>query len=62
MLCAQDFLENDSVVACYDALLCFEKEVKAMDQLGFLNAVFSAVENCQETVEISNVNHELQVC
>ncbi|XP_009293455.1 high affinity cAMP-specific and IBMX-insensitive 3',5'-cyclic phosphodiesterase 8B isoform X1 [Danio rerio] len=55
------YLENSSVSACYNELIQLEHgEVRAQFKLRACNAVFTALEQCQEAVEISSEDHVIQ--
>ncbi|TRY64925.1 hypothetical protein DNTS_024612 [Danionella cerebrum] len=55
------YLENASVSACYNELIQLEHgEVRAQFKLRACNSVFTALEQCQEAVEISNEDHVIQ--
>uniref|UniRef100_A0A673HHP1 PDE8-like REC N-terminal domain-containing protein n=1 Tax=Sinocyclocheilus rhinocerous TaxID=307959 RepID=A0A673HHP1_9TELE len=56
------YLENSSVSACYNELIQLEHgEVRAQFKLRACNSVFTALEQCQEAVEISSEDHVIQV-
>ncbi|KAK7143174.1 hypothetical protein R3I93_014367 [Phoxinus phoxinus] len=55
------YLENSSVAACYNELIQLEHgEVRAQFKLRACNSVFTALEQCQEAVEISSEDHVIQ--
>uniref|UniRef100_A0A673H337 Phosphodiesterase n=1 Tax=Sinocyclocheilus rhinocerous TaxID=307959 RepID=A0A673H337_9TELE len=55
------YLENSSVSACYNELIQIEHgEVRAQFKLRACNSVFTALEQCQEAVEISSEDHVIQ--
>ncbi|XP_067280350.1 high affinity cAMP-specific and IBMX-insensitive 3',5'-cyclic phosphodiesterase 8B isoform X3 [Pseudorasbora parva] len=55
------YLENSSVSACYNELIQLEHgEVRAQFKLRACNSVFTALEQCQEAVEISSEDHVIQ--
>lgn len=55
------YLENSSVSACYNELIQLEHgEVRAQFKLRACNSVFTALEQCQEVVEISSEDHVIQ--
>uniref|UniRef100_A0A3P9KW90 Phosphodiesterase n=1 Tax=Oryzias latipes TaxID=8090 RepID=A0A3P9KW90_ORYLA len=57
----QRFVENSSVAACYNELLQIEHgEVRCQFKLRACNSVFTALEHCQEAVEITSEDHILQ--
>uniref|UniRef100_A0A3P9M9P0 Phosphodiesterase n=1 Tax=Oryzias latipes TaxID=8090 RepID=A0A3P9M9P0_ORYLA len=64
LLCAgfsRRFVENSSVAACYNELLQIEHgEVRCQFKLRACNSVFTALEHCQEAVEITSEDHILQ--
>uniref|UniRef100_A0A8C2IY73 PDE8-like REC N-terminal domain-containing protein n=1 Tax=Cyprinus carpio TaxID=7962 RepID=A0A8C2IY73_CYPCA len=56
------YLENSSVSVCYNELIQLEHgEVRAQFKLRACNSVFTALEQCQEAVEISSEDHVIQV-
>uniref|UniRef100_A0A8C1PWV9 Phosphodiesterase n=1 Tax=Cyprinus carpio TaxID=7962 RepID=A0A8C1PWV9_CYPCA len=58
----QRYLENSSVSVCYNELIQLEHgEVRAQFKLRACNSVFTALEQCQEAVEISSEDHVIQV-
>ena len=58
-------MENANVGACHNELLMLEHgEVQSMLKLQATSCLFSAIENCQDAVEITSLDHdksELQV-
>uniref|UniRef100_A0A3P9IJU9 Phosphodiesterase n=1 Tax=Oryzias latipes TaxID=8090 RepID=A0A3P9IJU9_ORYLA len=57
----QRFVENSSVAACYNELLQIEHgEVRCQFKLRACNSVFTALEHCQEAIEITSEDHILQ--
>uniref|UniRef100_A0A3Q3GZ72 Phosphodiesterase n=1 Tax=Labrus bergylta TaxID=56723 RepID=A0A3Q3GZ72_9LABR len=57
----QRFVENSSVSACYNELIQIEHgEVRCQFKLRACNSVFTALENCQEAVEITSEDHIIQ--
>ncbi|KAF6721736.1 High affinity cAMP-specific and IBMX-insensitive 3',5'-cyclic phosphodiesterase 8B [Oryzias melastigma] len=64
LLCAgfsRRFVENSSVAACCNELLQIEHgEVRCQFKLRACNSVFTALEHCQEAVEITSEDHILQ--
>lgn len=58
-------MENANVGACHNELLMLEYgEVQSMLKLRATSCLFSAIENCQDAVEITSLDHdksELQV-
>ncbi|CAM4665579.1 unnamed protein product [Leuciscus chuanchicus] len=55
------YLENSSVSACFNELIQLEHgEVRAQFKLRACNSVFTALEQCQEAVEISSEDHVIQ--
>ncbi|XP_060931444.1 high affinity cAMP-specific and IBMX-insensitive 3',5'-cyclic phosphodiesterase 8B isoform X4 [Limanda limanda] len=65
LLCAgfsRRFVENSSVSACYNELIQMEHgEVRCQFKLRACNSVFTALEHCQEAVEITNEDHIIQI-
>uniref|UniRef100_A0A8C5E373 Phosphodiesterase n=1 Tax=Gouania willdenowi TaxID=441366 RepID=A0A8C5E373_GOUWI len=56
------FVENSSVLACYNELVQIEHgEVRCHFKLRACNSVFTALEQCQEAVEITSEDHIIQV-
>ncbi|XP_054908408.1 high affinity cAMP-specific and IBMX-insensitive 3',5'-cyclic phosphodiesterase 8B isoform X1 [Poeciliopsis prolifica] len=64
LLCAgfsRRFVENSSVSACYNELIQIEHgEVRCHFKLRACNSVFTALEFCQEAVEITSEDHVIQ--
>ncbi|CAJ1070457.1 high affinity cAMP-specific and IBMX-insensitive 3'%2C5'-cyclic phosphodiesterase 8B isoform X1 [Xyrichtys novacula] len=64
LLCAgfsRRFLENSSVTTCYNELIQIEHgEVRCQFKLRACNSVFTALEHCQEAVEITSEDHIIQ--
>ncbi|XP_055009521.1 high affinity cAMP-specific and IBMX-insensitive 3',5'-cyclic phosphodiesterase 8B isoform X2 [Boleophthalmus pectinirostris] len=64
LLCAgfsRRFVENSSVSACYNELLQIEHgEVRCQFKLRACNSIFTALEQCQEAVEITSEDHIIQ--
>uniref|UniRef100_A0A8C6KQK2 Phosphodiesterase n=1 Tax=Nothobranchius furzeri TaxID=105023 RepID=A0A8C6KQK2_NOTFU len=57
----QRFVENSSVSACYNELIQIEHgEVRCQFKLRACNSVFTALEHCQEAVEITSEDHIIQ--
>ncbi|XP_051533150.1 high affinity cAMP-specific and IBMX-insensitive 3',5'-cyclic phosphodiesterase 8B-like isoform X1 [Myxocyprinus asiaticus] len=55
------YVENSSVSACYNELIQLEHgEVRAQFKLRACNSVFTALEQCQEAVEISSEDRVIQ--
>uniref|UniRef100_A0A8C5E3A0 Phosphodiesterase n=1 Tax=Gouania willdenowi TaxID=441366 RepID=A0A8C5E3A0_GOUWI len=55
------FVENSSVLACYNELVQIEHgEVRCHFKLRACNSVFTALEQCQEAVEITSEDHIIQ--
>ncbi|XP_023678970.1 high affinity cAMP-specific and IBMX-insensitive 3',5'-cyclic phosphodiesterase 8B [Paramormyrops kingsleyae] len=55
------FLESSSVSACYNELIQMERgEVRSRFKLRACNSLFTALENCQEAVEITSEDHVIQ--
>ncbi|XP_055009529.1 high affinity cAMP-specific and IBMX-insensitive 3',5'-cyclic phosphodiesterase 8B isoform X10 [Boleophthalmus pectinirostris] len=65
LLCAgfsRRFVENSSVSACYNELLQIEHgEVRCQFKLRACNSIFTALEQCQEAVEITSEDHIIQI-
>uniref|UniRef100_A0A3Q2V373 Phosphodiesterase n=2 Tax=Haplochromini TaxID=319058 RepID=A0A3Q2V373_HAPBU len=58
----QRFVENNSVSACYNELIQMEHgEVRCQFKLRACNSIFTALEHCQEAVEITSEDHIIQV-
>ncbi|XP_034152637.1 high affinity cAMP-specific and IBMX-insensitive 3',5'-cyclic phosphodiesterase 8B isoform X2 [Esox lucius] len=64
LLCAgfsRRYTENSSVSACYNELLQVEHgEVRCQFKLRACNSVFTALDHCQEAVEITSEDHVIQ--
>ncbi|XP_006804818.1 high affinity cAMP-specific and IBMX-insensitive 3',5'-cyclic phosphodiesterase 8B [Neolamprologus brichardi] len=64
LLCAgfsRRFVENNSVAACYNELIQMEHgEVRCQFKLRACNSIFTALEHCQEAVEITSEDHIIQ--
>ncbi|XP_078142863.1 high affinity cAMP-specific and IBMX-insensitive 3',5'-cyclic phosphodiesterase 8B isoform X3 [Centroberyx gerrardi] len=64
LLCAgfsRRYVENSSVSACYNELIQIEHgEVRCQFKLRACNSVFTALEHCQEAVEITSEDHVIQ--
>ncbi|XP_055792061.1 high affinity cAMP-specific and IBMX-insensitive 3',5'-cyclic phosphodiesterase 8B-like [Salvelinus fontinalis] len=64
LLCAgfsRKYVENSSVSACYNELLQIEHgEVRCQFKLRACNSVFTALDHCQEAVEITSEDHVIQ--
>uniref|UniRef100_A0A8B9LPS7 Phosphodiesterase n=1 Tax=Astyanax mexicanus TaxID=7994 RepID=A0A8B9LPS7_ASTMX len=57
----QTFVENTSVSACYNELIQIEHgEVRSQFKLRACNSIFTALEHCQEAVEITSEDHVIQ--
>ncbi|XP_071281344.1 high affinity cAMP-specific and IBMX-insensitive 3',5'-cyclic phosphodiesterase 8B isoform X2 [Agelaius tricolor] len=57
----RQFMENSSVTACYNELVQIERgEVRSQFKLRACNAVFTALDHCQEAVEITSEDHVIQ--
>ncbi|XP_035377150.1 high affinity cAMP-specific and IBMX-insensitive 3',5'-cyclic phosphodiesterase 8B isoform X1 [Electrophorus electricus] len=55
------FIENTSVLACYNELIQLEHgEVRSQFKLRACNSIFTALEHCQEAVEITSEDHVIQ--
>ncbi|XP_025923550.1 high affinity cAMP-specific and IBMX-insensitive 3',5'-cyclic phosphodiesterase 8B isoform X6 [Apteryx rowi] len=56
------FMENSSITACYNELIQIEHgEVRSQFKLRACNAVFTALEHCQEAIEITSEDHVIQL-
>ncbi|POI34118.1 hypothetical protein CIB84_002130 [Bambusicola thoracicus] len=54
-------MENSSITACYNELIQIEHgEVRSQFKLRACNAVFTALEHCQEAIEITSEDHIIQ--
>uniref|UniRef100_A0A8C4RZS4 Phosphodiesterase n=1 Tax=Erpetoichthys calabaricus TaxID=27687 RepID=A0A8C4RZS4_ERPCA len=57
----QIFAENNSIMACYNELIQLEHgEVRSQFKLRTCNSLFTALEHCQEAVEITSEDHVIQ--
>ncbi|KAM6230481.1 high affinity cAMP-specific and IBMX-insensitive 3',5'-cyclic phosphodiesterase 8B [Porphyrio hochstetteri] len=57
----RQFMENSSVTACYNELVQIEHgEVRSQFKLRACNAVFTALDHCQEAIEITSEDHVIQ--
>ncbi|XP_050768487.1 high affinity cAMP-specific and IBMX-insensitive 3',5'-cyclic phosphodiesterase 8B isoform X6 [Gymnogyps californianus] len=57
----RQFMENSSVTACYNELVQIEHgEVRSQFKLRACNAVFTALDYCQEAIEITSEDHVIQ--
>uniref|UniRef100_A0A8C4XTQ0 Phosphodiesterase n=1 Tax=Falco tinnunculus TaxID=100819 RepID=A0A8C4XTQ0_FALTI len=55
------FMENSSITACYNELVQIEHgEVRSQFKLRACNAVFTALDHCQEAIEITSEDHVIQ--
>ncbi|KAJ8286958.1 hypothetical protein GJAV_G00045340 [Gymnothorax javanicus] len=58
---SRKFVENSSVSACYNELIQLEHgEVRSQFKLRACNSLFTALEHCQEAVEITSEDHVIQ--
>ncbi|XP_075383598.1 high affinity cAMP-specific and IBMX-insensitive 3',5'-cyclic phosphodiesterase 8B isoform X9 [Mycteria americana] len=58
----RQFMENSSITACYNELVQIEHgEVRSQFKLRACNAVFAALDHCQEAVEITSEDHVIQL-
>ncbi|XP_074877270.1 high affinity cAMP-specific and IBMX-insensitive 3',5'-cyclic phosphodiesterase 8B isoform X9 [Buteo buteo] len=58
----RQFMENSSITACYNELVQIEHgEVRSQFKLRACNAVFTALDHCQEAIEITSEDHVIQV-
>ncbi|KFV46588.1 High affinity cAMP-specific and IBMX-insensitive 3',5'-cyclic phosphodiesterase 8B, partial [Tyto alba] len=57
----RQFMENSSITACYNELVQIEHgEVRSQFKLRACNAVFTALEHCQEAIEITSEDQVIQ--
>ncbi|XP_030323227.1 high affinity cAMP-specific and IBMX-insensitive 3',5'-cyclic phosphodiesterase 8B [Calypte anna] len=57
----RQFMENSNVTACYNELVQIERgEARSQFKLRACNAVFTALDHCQEAVEITSEDHVIQ--
>uniref|UniRef100_A0A8C4V399 Phosphodiesterase n=1 Tax=Falco tinnunculus TaxID=100819 RepID=A0A8C4V399_FALTI len=62
VILAVQFMENSSITACYNELVQIEHgEVRSQFKLRACNAVFTALDHCQEAIEITSEDHVIQV-
>nr|XP_033785229.1 high affinity cAMP-specific and IBMX-insensitive 3',5'-cyclic phosphodiesterase 8B isoform X3 [Geotrypetes seraphini]XP_033785236.1 high affinity cAMP-specific and IBMX-insensitive 3',5'-cyclic phosphodiesterase 8B isoform X3 [Geotrypetes seraphini] len=55
------FVENSNMIACYNELIQIEHgEVRSLFKLRACNSVFTALEHCQEAIEITSEDHVIQ--
>ncbi|XP_068105100.1 high affinity cAMP-specific and IBMX-insensitive 3',5'-cyclic phosphodiesterase 8B isoform X4 [Hyperolius riggenbachi] len=55
------FIENNSMIACYNELIQIEHgEVRSQFKLRSCNSIFTALEHCQEAIEITSEEHVIQ--
>ncbi|XP_056397652.1 high affinity cAMP-specific and IBMX-insensitive 3',5'-cyclic phosphodiesterase 8B isoform X2 [Hyla sarda] len=55
------FMENFSMISCYNELIQIEHgEVRSQFKLRSCNSIFTALDHCQEAVEITNEEHVIQ--
>ncbi|KAM8779149.1 LOW QUALITY PROTEIN: high affinity cAMP-specific and IBMX-insensitive 3',5'-cyclic phosphodiesterase 8B [Rhynchonycteris naso] len=55
------FVENTSITACYNELIQIERgEVHSQFKLWACNSVFTALDHCQEAIEITSDEHVIQ--
>nr|DBA23493.1 TPA: hypothetical protein GDO54_014404 [Pyxicephalus adspersus] len=55
------FYENNSMIACYNELIQIEHgEVRSQFKLRSCNSIFTALEHCQEAIEITSEEHVIQ--
>ncbi|XP_035748726.1 high affinity cAMP-specific and IBMX-insensitive 3',5'-cyclic phosphodiesterase 8B isoform X5 [Egretta garzetta] len=58
----RQFMENSSITACYNELVQIEHgEVRSQFKLRACNAVFMALDHCQEAIEITSEDHVIQL-
>uniref|UniRef100_A0A8C0FVP7 Phosphodiesterase n=1 Tax=Bubo bubo TaxID=30461 RepID=A0A8C0FVP7_BUBBB len=57
----RQFMENSSITACYNELVQIEHgEVRSQFKLRACDAVFTALDHCQEAIEITSEDHVIQ--
>ncbi|XP_074788871.1 high affinity cAMP-specific and IBMX-insensitive 3',5'-cyclic phosphodiesterase 8B isoform X6 [Athene noctua] len=57
----RQFMENSSITACYNELVQIEHgEVRSQFKLRACDAVFTALDRCQEAIEITSEDHVIQ--
>uniref|UniRef100_A0A8C4V2J8 Phosphodiesterase n=1 Tax=Falco tinnunculus TaxID=100819 RepID=A0A8C4V2J8_FALTI len=62
VILAVQFMENSSITACYNELVQIEHgEVRSQFKLRACNAVFTALDHCQEAIEITSEDHVIQL-
>uniref|UniRef100_A0A8C3JG26 Phosphodiesterase n=1 Tax=Calidris pygmaea TaxID=425635 RepID=A0A8C3JG26_9CHAR len=62
VILAVQFMENSSITACYNELVQIEHgEVRSQFKLRACSAVFTALDHCQEAIEITSEDHVIQV-
>ncbi|XP_069819121.1 high affinity cAMP-specific and IBMX-insensitive 3',5'-cyclic phosphodiesterase 8B isoform X2 [Dendropsophus ebraccatus] len=55
------FMENFSMISCYNELIQIEHgEVRSQCKLRSCNAIFTALDHCQEAIEITSEEHVIQ--
>ncbi|KAG9488135.1 hypothetical protein GDO78_007760 [Eleutherodactylus coqui] len=55
------FMENYSMIACYNELIQIEHgEVRSQFKLRSCNSIFTALDHCQEAIEITSEEHVIQ--
>ncbi|XP_053557355.1 high affinity cAMP-specific and IBMX-insensitive 3',5'-cyclic phosphodiesterase 8B [Bombina bombina] len=55
------FLENNSMIACYNELIQIDHgEVRSQFKLRSCSSIFTALEQCQEAIEITSEDHVIQ--
>ncbi|KAM4709244.1 high affinity cAMP-specific and IBMX-insensitive 3',5'-cyclic phosphodiesterase 8B isoform 2-T2 [Discoglossus pictus] len=55
------FMENSSMTACYNELIQIEHgEVRSQFKLRSCNSIFTALDQCQEAIEITSEDHVIQ--
>ncbi|XP_061875543.1 high affinity cAMP-specific and IBMX-insensitive 3',5'-cyclic phosphodiesterase 8B isoform X9 [Colius striatus] len=58
----RQFMENSSITACYNELVQIgHGEVRSQFKLRACNAVFTALDHCQEAIEITSDDHVIQL-
>uniref|UniRef100_A0A8C3JB57 Phosphodiesterase n=1 Tax=Calidris pygmaea TaxID=425635 RepID=A0A8C3JB57_9CHAR len=62
VILAVQFMENSSITACYNELVQIEHgEVRSQFKLRACSAVFTALDHCQEAIEITSEDHVIQL-
>ena len=62
VLLLQRYVENSNVGSCLNELLCLEHcEVRSRLKMHAADALFTALDNVSEMVEITNADNEIEV-